>query len=85
MYIEQLINLIEWFQKSETSTVSFDFEHFLETQILIHRTLTWINCEHHLVIYIFYERATGDVAQTVERSLCMREVRGSIPRISIDF
>ncbi len=25
----------------------------------------------------------GDVAQTVERSLCMREARGSIPRISI--
>ena len=37
-------------------------------------------------IYIFtYEspKAYGDVAQTVERSLCMREVRGSIPRISI--
>jgi hypothetical protein len=28
---------------------------------------------------------SGDVAQTVERSLCMREVRGSIPRISIFF
>jgi hypothetical protein len=27
----------------------------------------------------------GDVAQMVERSLCMREVRGSIPRISIDL
>ena len=26
---------------------------------------------------------TGDVAQMVERSLSMREVRGSIPRISI--
>jgi hypothetical protein len=25
----------------------------------------------------------GDVAQMVERSLCMREARGSIPRISI--
>ena len=24
----------------------------------------------------------GDVAQMVERSLCMREARGSIPRIS---
>jgi hypothetical protein len=28
---------------------------------------------------------TGDVAQMVERSLCMREARGSIPRISIFF
>ena len=27
----------------------------------------------------------GDVAQTVERSLCMREARGSIPRISNFF
>ena len=27
----------------------------------------------------------GDVAQMVERSLSMREVRGSIPRISILF
>ena len=27
----------------------------------------------------------GDVAQMVERSLCMREARGSIPRISIFF
>ena len=27
----------------------------------------------------------GDVAQMVERSLSMREVRGSIPRISISF
>ena len=27
----------------------------------------------------------GDVAQMVERSLCMREARGSIPRISISF
>ena len=27
----------------------------------------------------------GDVAQMVERSLSMREVRGSIPRISIYF
>ena len=27
--------------------------------------------------------AAGDVAQMVERSLCMREARGSIPRISI--
>ena len=27
----------------------------------------------------------GGVAQTVERSLCMREVRGSIPRISTVF
>ena len=26
---------------------------------------------------------SGDVAQMVERSLSMREVRGSIPRISI--
>ena len=26
--------------------------------------------------------ATGDVAQMVERSLCMREVQGSIPCIS---
>ena len=28
---------------------------------------------------------TGDVAQMVERSLSMREERGSIPRISIFF
>jgi hypothetical protein len=28
-------------------------------------------------------RRQGDVAQMVERSLSMREVRGSIPRISI--
>ena len=27
-------------------------------------------------------KQTGDVAHMVERSLCMREVRGSIPRIS---
>ena len=27
----------------------------------------------------------GDVAQMVERSLCMREARGSIPRISIFY
>jgi hypothetical protein len=27
----------------------------------------------------------GDVAQMVERSLCMREARGSIPRISMFF
>ena len=27
----------------------------------------------------------GDVSQTVERSLCMREVRGSMPRISETF
>ena len=27
----------------------------------------------------------GDVAHMVERSLCMREVRGSIPRISTSF
>jgi hypothetical protein len=30
-------------------------------------------------------RPAGDVAQMVERSLSMREVRGSIPRISIIF
>ena len=29
------------------------------------------------------EACCGDVAQMVERSLSMREVRGSIPRISI--
>jgi hypothetical protein len=30
-------------------------------------------------------KSIGDVAQMVERSLCMREARGSIPRISILF
>ena len=34
-----------------------------------------------LTIIILYQ--LGDVAQMVERSLCMREARGSIPRISI--
>ncbi|RDX74060.1 Pentatricopeptide repeat-containing protein, mitochondrial, partial [Mucuna pruriens] len=33
--------------------------------------------------YRFHSFKQGDVAQMVERSLCMREARGSIPRISI--
>ena len=32
---------------------------------------------------VTFQTANGDVAQMVERSLSMREVRGSIPRISI--
>ena len=40
-----------------------------------------------LLYQIFYKnkfkQLNGDVAQMVERSLSMREVRGSIPRISI--
>ena len=46
--------------------------------MLVRRSLT--------VIQIFKRTTSkGDVAQMVERSLSMREVRGSIPRISISI
>ena len=39
-----------------------------------------------MINYIVYiSKTKGDVAHMVERSLCMREVRGSIPRISTFF
>ena len=34
--------------------------------------------------YIMLKNSNGDVAQIGERSLSMREVRGSIPRISMN-
>lgn len=37
------------------------------------------------VLQLVSKTNQGDVAQMVERSLSMREVRGSIPRISIIF
>ena len=40
--------------------------------------------ENYIYIYLLIKfKHRGDVAQMVERSLCMREARGSIPRISI--
>ena len=40
-----------------------------------------------MVSFFFLPRfsSTGGLAQTVERSLCMREALGSIPRFSILF
>ena len=35
--------------------------------------------------FLFPRNSTGDVAHMVERSLSMREVRGSIPRFSTDL
>lgn len=36
----------------------------------------------YIIVKGLQKRCLGDVAQMVERSLCMREARGSIPRIS---
>ena len=43
--------------------------------------------EKRIILYKSNRRqfSFGDVAQMVERPLCMREVRGSIPRISTLF
>ena len=49
----------------------------LQSSIYIYRSL---------VQFVEFEsKSWGDVAQMVERSLSMREVRGSIPRISTPF
>ena len=42
-------------------------------------------CTNYLDKYMYAANKNGDVAQMVERSLSMREVRGSIPRISTFF
>jgi hypothetical protein len=48
---------------------------------MIDREVSWI---YHKKINTYF-LLQGDVAQMVERSLSMREVRGSIPRISMFF
>ena len=46
------------------------------------RELEGLKLHANLKIIKPKQLVNGDVAQMVERSLCMREARGSIPRIS---
>jgi hypothetical protein len=52
---------------------------------LVHQdTIAHRNARMSIYLYLYTQDCyNGDVAQMVERSLSMREVRGSIPRISI--
>ena len=68
--IEQLINL---FQK--LLNIEVLYKKYLPWKILTSCLPTETKASSTVINH-------GDVAQMVERSLCMREVRGSMPRIS---
>ena len=78
-FILQRKNMSNWFEKSSSVWLSCLLTECLKSRSRESRQLVWI-CPDLAPVGI-----TGAVAQVVERSLSMWEVRGSIPRSSNEF